>query len=811
MNEEPNLPREGEQGPAADQGSAALYRGQEVTVVGDVSREGKVTVRFADNSEKEVDDNEVESLGIPSSDAENPGANESTEDEPTAVGEEEPAELSAEAMQARKAIIDYLTPRIQAIDRRKDDNPKAGDELMRAKLEALIEQASEGKFGEHKKYSGKNEDGIEVEESQSVRDYYRTALKYAQEGTRSYRQLSEVVDALLQAGVDIPKPEPREDKPPDDKKDDKDKEPKDNFTPRNAIWKSQGPMGADQPIVVTGELGEGPDGRMYLKIEGTNMGVPADEVEYLNDGGNGGNKPSDGTNGDDNNKNKKPPSLETNYESSAWLDPRRIQELKPKFEAKYKETIERYPTVLKEYKVHRKNLLDNDPISDNLAKHLKQVVITNVIENAVKETIENARLVQSKHHVGKVPEPPSEVVKQKMAEMLELSWDEINQMAQKKDEAAKYSKLDFRPGQKVWFYNGGIKEERVVQGPYHGLYGNLNLVTVTKDNGKDPRSISPKDLLELQERANPDKDKELFEKVKKYIENPSAKVLLPSGDVVEGRFSGISSSHSGKVYVDYYVKKQKINTEGNEVEYTDPIKLLVDADEFLSWQYLQTTKEKVEQYAGQNIKIPLQDGVSDKFTLEGYDADQKQVKIKAEDGQEFVADTKDFLEWQTLKTEEELKQEKIDRINAEVPRDQRIFKLEQKVKARSKGKLEEDWTVDDFTKEKDGRIWVTLLRNGVPKKVPQYMLERWQSLEDEEEATTEEQPKATAEEEAKPEPKLSWWEKTVKRNESLPKKKKWLERVAGSVAVVSGPGIAAGAVVGAQHKLHKRSLKKHGS
>lgn len=47
---------------------------------------------------------------------------------------------------------------------------------------------------------------------------------------------------------------------------------------RSAVWKNKD---HDEPVVVTGSLGKGPDGREYLSIEGSATGIPADEVELL--------------------------------------------------------------------------------------------------------------------------------------------------------------------------------------------------------------------------------------------------------------------------------------------------------------------------------------------------------------------------------------------------------------------------------------------------------------------------------------------------------------------------------------------------
>jgi hypothetical protein len=45
----------------------------------------------------------------------------------------------------------------------------------------------------------------------------------------------------------------------------------------DATWRNKD---HDQPVKVTGEAGTGPDGRRYLKIEGSDTGVPEDEVTF---------------------------------------------------------------------------------------------------------------------------------------------------------------------------------------------------------------------------------------------------------------------------------------------------------------------------------------------------------------------------------------------------------------------------------------------------------------------------------------------------------------------------------------------------
>jgi hypothetical protein len=40
--------------------------------------------------------------------------------------------------------------------------------------------------------------------------------------------------------------------------------------------------GQDQLVVVLGYLGEGPDGRQYVSIEGSQTGLPLDELRFIN-------------------------------------------------------------------------------------------------------------------------------------------------------------------------------------------------------------------------------------------------------------------------------------------------------------------------------------------------------------------------------------------------------------------------------------------------------------------------------------------------------------------------------------------------
>lgn len=48
-----------------------------------------------------------------------------------------------------------------------------------------------------------------------------------------------------------------------------------NIEPGEYIWKSKD---FDYPVTVIGYLGQGPDGRDYVRIEGSQTAVPADEL-----------------------------------------------------------------------------------------------------------------------------------------------------------------------------------------------------------------------------------------------------------------------------------------------------------------------------------------------------------------------------------------------------------------------------------------------------------------------------------------------------------------------------------------------------
>jgi hypothetical protein len=190
----PNHPPEN--GPPKER--PALYRGtQEVTVKGDYFEEkGKEYIRLTDGTKVLAD--EIEELG--GMDV-NPNVNAESEPEVNA-GNEDDSELSPEQQQARKEIIDFLTPRIKDIQNRKED-PRPGDEFMLAKLEAIVKLAHEGEFTKREKYSGINAKGEVQQGGNSVLKYFASALEFEKEGSKRFKQISDIIKSLENAGVDV--------------------------------------------------------------------------------------------------------------------------------------------------------------------------------------------------------------------------------------------------------------------------------------------------------------------------------------------------------------------------------------------------------------------------------------------------------------------------------------------------------------------------------------------------------------------------------------------------------------------------------
>ena len=50
------------------------------------------------------------------------------------------------------------------------------------------------------------------------------------------------------------------------------------YLPGPAIWRTKE---ADIPVVVTANLGKANDGRVYVSIEGSKVGIPLDELIYI--------------------------------------------------------------------------------------------------------------------------------------------------------------------------------------------------------------------------------------------------------------------------------------------------------------------------------------------------------------------------------------------------------------------------------------------------------------------------------------------------------------------------------------------------
>jgi hypothetical protein len=119
-----------------------------------------------------------------------------------AYSNEEVTEITPEQQQARKEIIDFLTPRIKDIQDRKE-NPRPGDEFMLAKLEAIVKLAHEGEFTKREKYSGINAKGEIQKGGNSVLKYFASALEFEKEGSKRFNQISGIIKSLENAGVDV--------------------------------------------------------------------------------------------------------------------------------------------------------------------------------------------------------------------------------------------------------------------------------------------------------------------------------------------------------------------------------------------------------------------------------------------------------------------------------------------------------------------------------------------------------------------------------------------------------------------------------
>jgi hypothetical protein len=362
------------------------------------------------------------------------------------------------------------------------------------------------------------------------------------------------------------------------------------------------------------EIGEG---KKYQLSENAEDEIkPGSHSEPLQDG-----DQSDAKSGQEGKKEKRPvPEVP----ESSWLDPRRIQEL----QAEYKDVLGQ-----------------NQNLSEAARTHLKAIIIEKEITRAIKA----AQQVQHLHGIGEVPEYPSDSIKQKMLEMMDQPDDEITAQASALDENL-HSGFIFKKDQPVVV--DGEEGWKVLKMHYNHV-GDTEVI-VEKDDQK--RYFSPEALKNQQEQSGADKDKEILEKLKPFLENPKAKVELGDGRIVLGEFRGYSttSNTDEKVYV--------ADENGNLL----PEKISVE--QFMGWQNKKITEEvenektaeleaKLDRYKNNNVKAnAAADGSGD--WLEGYkfiryDKDIKRVMIAREGEDEVPINLETFIKWQEDGPEQE--------------------------------------------------------------------------------------------------------------------------------------------------------------
>jgi hypothetical protein len=282
------------------------------------------------------------------------------------------------------------------------------------------------------------------------------------------------------------------------------------------------------------------------------------------------------------------------YSENSWLDPRRIQELKPQFDLLVEKKVE---------EIKNRGLWPEDSSEE---KHLENIINTAALEHLVKTQLKSTNTrVQGIGEDGKasvtgwknnhpnykynVPglkdnfsntefsilEMPAEHTKEQMLAMLKKSEQNIGAKAKEKENEVLAPTFTAGDKVKIIHHDNSISEavvDKLVKGG----------VWVNDEGGK--KLFTETQLKEFQERANPNKEKDNINKLKPYFNKP-AKVKLPGGEVIEGR-------------VGYSTTKHKAYVSGPNGDWLPD---LVEVDEFLSWQNQETETEKID---GADSEIP---------------------------------------------------------------------------------------------------------------------------------------------------------------------------------------------------------------
>jgi hypothetical protein len=341
----------------------------------------------------------------------------------------------------------------------------------------------------------------------------------------------------------------------------------------------------------------------------------------------------------------------------SWFDPRRIVGMK-----------ERYESLLQNEKSRLLDLQDKTPLSE----HYKNIIKTHVVESELNKIKNHAERTINKYGIGIMPELPGEVEKQKMAAMLDLDWEVLRLASEMADEATDTG-LSFKSGQEVRVDG---EEGWTVKRLYRHYNSDKLLVEVTKP-GETSRYLTPEKLQQYQDQADPDKeknnDKENLQKLKPFLENPTANVELPDGSIAKGQFQGykvsyghgegkvyygIAGNHLGEATIDDFLGWQSERLSA-EIEAEEAEKAAEEEAEKAAAkaERIKDLEEKLKDYLGKDIVIKTDSGESyGGFKVTNYDPEEKYVYVKhpKAKGDPHPVSLEDFIKWQEEVAEKEM-------------------------------------------------------------------------------------------------------------------------------------------------------------
>jgi hypothetical protein len=306
--------------------------------------------------------------------------------------------------------------------------------------------------------------------------------------------------------------------------------------------------------------------------------------------------PDDAASDDGGNDNNDSPEVTHNFDENSWLDPRRIQELYPKFQAMLEEERKNFTAPLNEEEaIHHESILKTRVLERLISNEIssQSMTVNGIGEDSNRRTKGLKDIYPNTEFT--IPQAPPEEVKQQMLAMLDRPGQEINSLATKYDEQLSKEGTKFKIGQEVKVENNGgtIEDGWRVEGQRR--HYNMGPLEVIVSKGKETRYIAPDELRKWQEYANPDQEKSDLDKLKPYF-NKVVKTKQPGGEVILGR-------------VGYSTTKHKVYISGPDGQWLPD---LVDVDEFLSWQSLKPDAKIAAEEAAEKEKwdkvAPFQKG-----------------------------------------------------------------------------------------------------------------------------------------------------------------------------------------------------------